>query len=301
VSSLEVRVNYIKPATEMVDVRGDCIEMQTCYVEDVSGWIKIQLWDTLIGKLVSGKSYCIRNVCTRQYAGCLFLTTSRTTEIEEFANVSLPTRVEDFRVDEDPVTIIIGEINAAEITVSRRCRKCQAWQNDLNAKEQYHRCRRCGLLQKCQNYECITKGKVSIGNSFGEEDVTLSNSVLKRYLTDEKLLHLLSDSQDIEEHLLSMEKCKIKMQNNFVVCLEKASTDASAAFIQEEVPAVGSVQKEDGLVPVVTRQVGEESTDGEPSISEDQKVAVGIDVDEDPVDEEVAVAMRVEQEVTGIT
>ncbi|RXN30295.1 Golgin subfamily B member 1 [Labeo rohita] len=96
-----------------------------------------------------------------------------------------------------------------------------------------------------------------------------------------------------------MEKCKIKMQNNFVVCLEKASTDASAAFIQEEVPAVGSVQKEEGLVPVVTRQVGEESTDGEPSISEDQKVAVGIDVDEDPVDEEVAVAMRVEQEVTG--
>lgn len=80
----------------MVDVRGDCIEMQTCYVEDVSGWIKIQLWDTLIGKLVSGKSYCIRNVCTRQYAGCLFLTTSRTTEIEEIANVSLPTRVEDF-------------------------------------------------------------------------------------------------------------------------------------------------------------------------------------------------------------
>lgn len=204
---MEVCVNHIKPATEMVEVRRAYIEMQT-YVADITGCIKIQLWDSLVGKLVNGKSYCIRNVCTRQYAGCLFLTSSRSTEIEEVEGLSLTSRNVNFTVEEDAVKTIIGQINAAEITVSRRCRKCQAWQMDLNPHGNLHRCHRCGLLQKCQSYECIAKGKVSLASSFGEEDVSLSNSVLKQYLDDEELLHLLADSQDVEEHLLSLERCK---------------------------------------------------------------------------------------------
>ncbi|RXN29860.1 hypothetical protein ROHU_018210 [Labeo rohita] len=145
-----------------------------------------------------------------------FLKSSHSTEIEEVKDISLPSRLEDFRVEEDVLNTIVGEINAVEVTISRRCRKCQAWQVDFNPKGNFHRCRRCALLQKYQQYECIVKGKVSIAGNFGEEDLNLSNSVLKRYLTDEKLLHLLEDNQDVKELLLSLEKCKIKIQNSIV-------------------------------------------------------------------------------------
>lgn len=50
---------HVGSANETVEIRGVPIEMQTCYIADHMDHIKLQLWDTQLGALVSGKSYDI--------------------------------------------------------------------------------------------------------------------------------------------------------------------------------------------------------------------------------------------------
>lgn len=66
-----------------------------------TGCIQIQLWDSVVGKLINGKSYCIRSVSTWQYAGILFLSNSRSRKIEELEGISLSSLNEDFTVEEN--------------------------------------------------------------------------------------------------------------------------------------------------------------------------------------------------------
>ncbi|XP_067278067.1 uncharacterized protein [Pseudorasbora parva] len=242
VGLIEVKVRHIDLATEMVEIRGANVETQTCHVEDASGRIKLQLWAGQIGMVLVDHSYQIRNLCTREYLGDLFLTTTRSTEIVEVKEVAGASSFEEFKVAEEDVSILTGTISRAEISVSKRCTKCQTWQVEFNSTMQFHRCERCRFLQKSSNYQCTAKGRVVLLLNEGDEmDLTVSNSVIRRYLQKENMLHLLIEGQNVEEHLLSGEAWQVKIQREVVVTIDKVAglalgtSDARDKAVDEEV------------------------------------------------------------------
>ncbi|MGL5564402.1 MAG: hypothetical protein ACRDC4_01575 [Plesiomonas sp.] len=171
-------MRHIEVAMEMVEIRGANVETQTCHVEDVSGRIKLQLWAGQIGMLLCDHSSQICNVCTREYMGASFLTTTQDTEILEVKEVAGASAFKEFQVEEEEVSTFIGTISRAEIAVSKRCTKCQAWQMEFNSAVQFHRCERCRLLQKAGNDQCTAKGRVSLLHEGNEMDLMVSNTPL---------------------------------------------------------------------------------------------------------------------------
>ncbi len=51
------RVVHVSQTTETVEFHGASIESQSCYIEDNTGTIKVQLWESLIGKLAFESTY----------------------------------------------------------------------------------------------------------------------------------------------------------------------------------------------------------------------------------------------------
>ncbi|KAJ8364914.1 hypothetical protein SKAU_G00137450 [Synaphobranchus kaupii] len=78
---LDATVCQLKGSTEVVRVQGDKVEVQTCYAEDVTGRIKLQLWGDQIGTFSDGCSYNFTNLSTREFTRKLFLTTTRKSTI----------------------------------------------------------------------------------------------------------------------------------------------------------------------------------------------------------------------------
>lgn len=76
---------------------------------------------------------------------------------------------------------------------------------------------------------------------FGEMSVTMSNSVLQKYLSGENLLHLLTEGQNVEEHLLTVGKYHIGMQNEVLIALEKVMEAATSQ--EEELTAVAVLEE----------------------------------------------------------
>lgn len=241
---MEVKVCHVDVATEMVQIMGADVETRICYVQDSSGHMKLQLWAAQIGKVVRGHSYLMRNLSTREYLGCVFLTTTRNTEIVQIQELAGASSFVEFKAEEKVVTTLIGSIIRAEIGVSRRCSKCQAWQPEFNAALKFHRCQRCKLLQKAELYESTASGRVALLQEGSETDLTMTNSVIKRYLEKEGMLHLLIEGQNVEEHLLSGEAWQVEIQHDVVVGLDKVVEAGESIDTEEqEVAALMAVME----------------------------------------------------------
>ncbi|XP_026111621.1 uncharacterized protein LOC113088784 [Carassius auratus] len=181
VSAVVGRVVHVSQCTETVEFQGASIEAQSCYLEDTSGTIKIQLWESLIGKLDFGRTYKLTNVSTRVFAGSMYLTTSRRTEIQQVAPLHGLNDVIQFRVDEGQVVVMEGSITSVEVALSHRCSRCNAWQQDFEKRGKFHRCFRCKRLQLVEAFQPTVNASVTFVGEFGEKELTLSNSVIKRY------------------------------------------------------------------------------------------------------------------------
>lgn len=72
----------------MVKVWGVNVETQTCYVQGITGHIKVQLWEGQARMLLCSHSYQMQNLSTREYLRSLFLSTTRSTEIQEEVGVA---------------------------------------------------------------------------------------------------------------------------------------------------------------------------------------------------------------------
>lgn len=81
------------------------MEMQTCYIADHTDQIKLQLWETQLGALVS--------VSTRD----LYLTTTRTSEMIEVAALTSQSLDVLFTVDECEAKTLTGHVTGAEVSV----------------------------------------------------------------------------------------------------------------------------------------------------------------------------------------
>lgn len=165
-----------------MEFQGASIEAQSCYIEDTSGTIKVQLWESLIGKLEFGSTYKMTDVSTRVFAGSMYLTTSRRSEIEQVAALKGLNEVIQFRIDEGEVIVLEWSITSVEVAVSRRCSRCQAWQQDFETQGQFHRCFRCKRLQHVQAFQPTVNAAVTFVGDFGERELTLPNSIIKRYV-----------------------------------------------------------------------------------------------------------------------
>lgn len=218
---MKVKVMHVSSAPETVDVKGVPVEMQSCYIADHTDRIKVQLWETQVGALVRGQSYDITNVSTREFGGDLYLTTTRSSELKEVAALSGQSLDVLLTIDEGEAKTLTGHVTGAEVSVRRRCVKCSAWQANFEGKGKFHRCERCGLLQRVASFLPTVTAKVSLSGDFGEEDFKVPNSVLKHHLEKEGLLELLADRQNVEEHLFEIGLCTFKMQNSTVIALSK--------------------------------------------------------------------------------
>ncbi len=116
------------------------------------------------------------------FAGSMYLTTSRKSEIEEVAPlIGLSEKIQ-FTIDEGEVNVLEGSITSVEVIISRRCCQCQAWQQDFEGKGQFHRCFRCKRLQLVKSYQPTVNASVTFAGKFGERELTLPNTVIKRYV-----------------------------------------------------------------------------------------------------------------------
>lgn len=212
---------------------GAKVETQTCYVQDATGQVKLQLWAGQIGQVLCGHSYRMRNLSTREYVGSIFLTTTRNTEIVETKEVAGASSFVQFEVEEEQVTTYIGSIVRAEIAVSKKCTKCQAWQLEFNSAVKFHRCQRCKLLQKAEYYQCTASGRVAFLQENNEMDLNVTNSVISRYLEKEGMRHLLIEGQNVEEHLLTVDTWKVQIQRDVVVKIEKVAETAESEKSEE--------------------------------------------------------------------
>ncbi|CAM4611363.1 unnamed protein product [Leuciscus chuanchicus] len=200
VGKMEVKVCHVDVATEMVEINGANVETQICYIQDSSGHMKLQLCAGQIG-LVKW--------------------------LEQVPSYTLKLR-------EEVVTTLIGIIIRAEIAVSKKCTKCQAWQPDFNAALKFHRCQRCKFLQKAEFYQCTASGRVALLQEGREMDLSVTNSAIRRYLEKEAITHLLIEGQNVEEHLLSGDAWKVQIQHDVVVGLDKVVETAESGEIEDQ-------------------------------------------------------------------
>ncbi|XP_056598323.1 uncharacterized protein LOC130421298 [Triplophysa dalaica] len=236
VGCFEGLVVHVSETTEMIEFQGRQCEMQSCHVQDYTGNIKVQLWEDQVGCLINGNTYKISNLSTRSFGGNLYLTTTLDTQFNQIAALpGVTCNNTAFSVADTEVLSVIGSISAVVMNVAHKCGKCQMWQTNFDDKVKFHRCQRCGMLQKSLNYQPTANGKMTIDGGGTEYDVSISNSYLKRYLEKCGLLSLLLDHQDLEEHFLDIGQLKFLIQGNAITSVENV---CSASVVGQ--PEVGA-------------------------------------------------------------
>ncbi|KAI2646309.1 Single-stranded DNA binding protein Ssb [Labeo rohita] len=236
------RIVHLMTATENVEVQGRQLETQSVLVEDASGKVRVQLWESQVGLVLFGKTYKFHNLSTREYQGELFVTTTRQTTVEEVRPLPGLGAIAPCEVREDPVICVCAEVTRAEVAVSRTCGNCRSAQMEFDPKKKYHRCGKCNMLQKMEMYQPSAIANVSVCGDFGELNARINNSVLQRYLRSSELVHLLRDGQDMEEHLLECGSLKLHIQNDNVVAMVKSAEETPSDASSSESSVSAAVQ-----------------------------------------------------------
>ncbi|KAJ8364916.1 hypothetical protein SKAU_G00137470 [Synaphobranchus kaupii] len=111
---LDATVCQLKGSMDVVRVQGDKVEVQTCYAEDATGRIKLQLWGDQIGTFSDGCSYNFTNLSTREFARKLFLNATCKSTILQMPDMQGIPVSETASDDEQDISMVTGHINAAD-------------------------------------------------------------------------------------------------------------------------------------------------------------------------------------------
>ncbi|RXN20122.1 hypothetical protein ROHU_025160 [Labeo rohita] len=87
VGELTGQTVHLRASTEMVEIQGRQVETQSVMLQDASGTIRVQLWETQVGVVSFGKTYKFIQLSTREFQGELFLTTTRETTVEAVSSL----------------------------------------------------------------------------------------------------------------------------------------------------------------------------------------------------------------------
>ncbi|KAJ8349460.1 hypothetical protein SKAU_G00245900 [Synaphobranchus kaupii] len=218
---LDARVCQLKASTQVVQVQGDKVEVQSCHVEDGTGRIKLQLWGDQISTVANGSSYTFTNLSTREFAGKLFLTATRKSTILQMPDMQGIPVSETASDDEADISMVTGHINAADIVILYSCPLCHTRQPTFDIHARFHKCQRCKMNQKAATYTAMGNGTLVIMTADSKRTLTISNSVLQRYLDHEGFLQLMADHEDVEEHFLDAGQFQFKLHNETVISLTK--------------------------------------------------------------------------------
>ncbi|KAJ8364920.1 hypothetical protein SKAU_G00137510 [Synaphobranchus kaupii] len=190
---LDARVCQLKGSTEVVRVQGDKVEVQTCYAEDVTGRIKLQLWGDQIGTFSDGCSYNFTNLSTREFARKLFLTATRKSTILQMPDMQGIPVSETASDDEQDISMVTGHINAADIIFLYSCPRCHTRQPKFDT--------------------AMCNGTIVVMAPDGKRTLTISNYILQRYLDHKGVLQLMPVHKDVEEHFLNSGQFQFKLHN----------------------------------------------------------------------------------------
>ncbi|XDV31449.1 hypothetical protein PO909_034131 [Leuciscus waleckii] len=221
ISTLPAAVYSILPSSSTVNIRGTDLECKTCYVADSTSCIELTLWDRHIELVEDNWSYTFTNLSTRKHNGNLTLTTTRQTTITPMKTPISATTPNKMIPHTISLNHLSSPIEGAAIRALKLCPKCQTPQFDLSAKAPFHRCQSCKILRKGCSY--LTKVNGTVSFMMGNEELSLSitNSVLGRFLKGECNLDVM-DSQEIEEFLLSVGPLAVQYTpENEITCISK--------------------------------------------------------------------------------
>lgn len=171
------RIVHLNVRTKNVEYQGRQLETKTSILEDITGKIKVQLWEDQVGSVSYGETYQFTNLTTREFKGELFLTTTKDTIIEKVQPLLGLGPIPPNTTTEEPVKSIYGIINRAKVLVSRCCGNCKFWQVSFETKKKFHRCEKCNMLQMTAMFK--PTAHVTVFGDFGERNLTINNSVLQ--------------------------------------------------------------------------------------------------------------------------
>ncbi|KAJ8364905.1 hypothetical protein SKAU_G00137360 [Synaphobranchus kaupii] len=190
---LDATVCQLKGSTEVVRVQGDKVEVQTCYAEDATGRIKLELWGDQIGTFSDGCSYNFTNLSTREFARKLFLTATRKSTILQMPDMQGIPVSETASDDEQDISMVMAHINAADIIFLYSCPRCHTRQPKFDT--------------------AMCNGTIVVMAADGKRTLTISNYILQRYLDHKGVLQLMPVHKDVEEHFLDSGQFQFKLHN----------------------------------------------------------------------------------------
>ncbi|XP_072564249.1 uncharacterized protein [Paramormyrops kingsleyae] len=185
----------------VVNVNGSDLELQEFQIGDSSGHLKLSLWDQQIVQVEPQKSYKFTNLSTREREGRIYLSGTPSTTIVEIDDLQIPEFSE--LTDAEKLSEWSGTITGIQILCKHRCAKCQTAQNEFAGKSSVHRCIGCKLMQKCSSYNKTYTGTVSLTKDGTDHTLTITNSAIRSYFSEQDMCHLLQDVQDMEEHFIN--------------------------------------------------------------------------------------------------
>lgn len=212
-------------------------EVMNCWITDETGGIQIALWDNFISDVYQGNSYNFTNLMTKRYQQKTFLQSTRHTTITPLKIQISTGPLHQMSEDEiTPHKNITSALQGVQINISKHCPKCATLQQDFSPQCAFHRCTKCKMLRSGTAYVTKLGGILEFKENKTELSLTVSNSILKRFLAP--LLDLgNTDAQDIEQMFLAMKSLTVTFTHNMqVLQMQKTpndNTDEELLHIEE--------------------------------------------------------------------
>lgn len=178
---------------------GRVIPKKEATVADKTGAIILNVYDTLIPQLTTGKSYRIENVRSRHYESLKLTTTpqSKITMISDIENVDY------MLVSDDTTNSIVGTVKQISISTTNKCSACKKiiQPNDIGPK--FTKCDNCKMRMCSVDLVKSTICRLNITDGNNQlQKITAFEQTLITFLTAADAIHLLQDPDTLEEYIL---------------------------------------------------------------------------------------------------
>lgn len=192
---------------------------EDCVLEDINGSSTIHIWDHLLSKLESGKSYRFQNLSVKNYSGITLLGTTPTTIFKEtdlqlnevkgttlLSNTEREIVIEEFKFVDKVSVFMICQISS--------CKKKMPHAVGVAV----FKCLSCGTTQKVKAAEKGMSARLSANIDGKDLWLTAFTSVMEAFLSRMQLSNS-STTDQIAEALLGLENVKLKIntQSNHII------------------------------------------------------------------------------------
>ncbi len=228
-------------------------EICECFIQDTTGQIMVTLWEKQVLQVQLGQSYELTNLKTRLFRDIFTLTTTKSTNITAIAQTMVFPKDQAPQIVEVSTDVmeLTSKPQGAHIEINKLCPKCHRPQKDFNPKHSLHRCLTCKILRSASNYIIKCYGILEVLKNDELLTLTVSNSVLTKFLK-EKLNLATTDAQDIEEFLLSTNSINFTYTNTLQIInlSETVSNSDEELFnlpISDMTVTITTCKKKEGL------------------------------------------------------